>query len=264
MKKPLISVITVCYNEREKMGMTCESVVNQNYKNFEWIVIDGKSTDETLKILKRYRRKMNVFISEKDEGPYNAMNKGIKKAKGKYILFLNGGDYLVNKSVLKRASEFILRDKSEADIYYGDAKYSNGELVTFKKSKLSPDFFLNKTISHQSSLIRKKLFSKYGDYNPRYKIVADFDFWIKTIVVHKVKTKYLPLIIAVFDLGGMSTKTENFRQHLNERIYVLKKYNLINYLQEKIILIKWATLNFLKKIKVYSIIRKSYRRIIKR
>ncbi|MFH0808034.1 MAG: glycosyltransferase family 2 protein [archaeon] len=264
MTSPFISIITVCYNEEKNIKKTCDSIASQKYKNFEWIVIDGKSTDKTLSIIKKYKTHTTLITSEKDTGVYNAMNKGITKAKGEYLLFLNGGDYLKDKNTLQEAYNFIQKDKKTAGIYYGDLVYDNGEIVSYKKAKLDKKFFINKTISHQATFIKRNLFNKFGKYSENYKIVSDYEFWIKTIIKEKVKVKYLPIIISVFDLSGVSTDYKIARQHIKERIEAMFKYSLINQRQALMLKIKWFILAGLKKIGVYNFLRRNYRRVFSR
>jgi glycosyltransferase involved in cell wall biosynthesis len=261
-RKPFFSIITICYNEEKTIKKTCESVVRQKYRNFEWIVVDGKSTDNTLKIINKYKKCITNLSSEKDEGIYSAMNKGIKKSRGEYLLFLNGGDNLKNQDVLQEVSDFIQKDNKKTEIYYGNLLYSNGEVVDYKKSVLDKKFFVNKTIAHQATFIKRNLFSKYGKYDEHYKIVSDYDFWIKVIIVNKVKTKYLPIIISVFDPKGASTDYKLAKQQIEERNKVLLKYGMINKSEASIWKIKWFLLTLLKKIGVYNIIRKNYRKVV--
>jgi len=261
---PLISVITVCYNEEKGIEKTCESIVNQSNKNFEWIVIDGKSTDGTLDIIGKYKKQIGYFVSEKDRGVYDAMNKGISKSSGKYLLFLNGGDSFVEKNILEKVSSFIKKDKLQSEIYYGNAIYGNGEVVDFSKAVLNKSFFLNKTISHQATFIKRQLFQKYGNYNPNYKIVADFDFWVKAIVKNKIKTKYLPIAVSIFNLEGIGSNYKLAKKQIEERNAVLQKYKLITPAEARIAKIKWFLLAILKKMEIYNIIRKGYRKVIKR
>ncbi len=264
MTRSIISIITVCYNEEKKIKATCESIAKQTYKDFEWIIIDGKSTDKTLSIIKEYKKYTTSITSEKDTGIYNAMNKGILKSKGEYLLFLNGGDYLKDKNVLRKVSDFIQKDKKKNEIYYGDLVYDNEEVVDYGEAKLSKKFFINKTISHQATFIKKNLFKKFGGYDEKYKIVSDYEFWIKTIVKGRVKVKYLPVIVSVFDLNGMSTTYKIARQHIKERLGVLLKYNLIYQKQAVALKRKWLILTTLKKIGLYDFLRKNYRKIIRR
>lgn len=263
-KTPLFSIITVCYNEEKNIEKTCKSVSEQTSKEFEWIVIDGKSTDNTLDILKKYNKKITVLISEKDEGICDAYNKGIKKARGEYILFLNGGDPINNNNVIKQASSLIKKDNKKADIYYGDVLYENGELVSFEKSVLDKKFFQSKTISHEATFIRANLFKKYGEYNKQYKIVGDFDFWVKAIVVNKVKTKHLPITVSIFKLNGVSTDYRFAKKQIEERNGVLISYGIINKYQAFFARLKWGTLSILKRIKVYNVSRKYFRKYFKR
>jgi len=261
-KKPLLSIITVCYNEEKTIKKTCDSVCNQIFRDFEWIVVDGKSTDKTVEIIDRY--KTDILISEDNDGVYDAMNKGIKKSRGKYLLFLNGGDYLMNKNVLQEVSILIKQDNKSNDIYYGDLEYGNGDIVTFVKSILDKKFFITKTISHQATFIKKRLFEEYGRYDEKYKISADFDFWIKTIIVGNVKTKYLPVIVSVFDLKGISTNSKLAKKQINERNSILLSYNLINKYQVGLARMKSTLLMVLKRLGLYNYIRRIYRSVVKR
>jgi glycosyltransferase involved in cell wall biosynthesis len=263
-KSPLISIITICYNEVKNIEKTCQSVFNQTEKDFEWIVIDGKSTDGTMDILKKYTSKITYFVSEKDKGIYNAMNKGIKRSRGDYLLFLNAGDFFKDKYVLKKVKEFIINDKRSNEIYYGDIEYSNGEKVDFSKSKLNKKFFISKTISHQGTFIKNRLFERYGLYNENYKIVSDFEFWIKTIVLNKAKTKHLPLTVSILEIQGISSNYKFVKEQIRERNEVLIRYNLISFSKSLINKLFWFFLSVLKKIRVYSFFRKIYRSIIKR
>ncbi|MCK4650244.1 glycosyltransferase [Candidatus Pacearchaeota archaeon] len=263
-KIPFFSIVTVCYNEEKNIKKTCESIIKQGYKNFEWIIIDGKSTDKTLEIIKKYGKKIPKVISEKDSGVYNAMNKGIVKTKGEYILFLNGGDYLKDKDVLQEIANFIQKDKKQGEIYYGDLLYDNGEIVTFKKSKLDKKFFKTKTISHQATFIKRQLFEKYGYYDEQYKIVADFDFWIRAIIKGGAKVKYLPIIVSVFDQTGISADYKLAKKQIKERSEVLIKHGLIGKTETIFAEAKWFILTMLKKLGFYSIIRETYRKIVKR
>jgi glycosyltransferase involved in cell wall biosynthesis len=263
-KSPLFSIITVCYNEEKTIEKTCKSIASQKYKNFEWRVIDGKSTDKTLEIIKKYKKHTTSLSSEKDSGIYNAMNKGIKKSKGKYLLFLNGGDYLKNENTLQEVSAFIEKDGHKNDLYYGDMLYDNGELVSYKNSTLNEKFFAKKSISHQATFIKKDLFFKYGDYNEKYRIVSDFEFWIKSIIKGKIKTKYLPVVVSVFDQSGMSTDYKLAKKQIDERNDVLLKYNLISKRAAHISRIKWFILMILKRTGLYGHLRKGYRGLVKR
>ena len=123
-----LSIITICYNIKDEIERTCKSIVGQTWQDFEWIVVDGGSTDGTLEVLKKYSDRIDILISEKDSGIYNAMNKGIKLANGEWLNFMNGGDNFASNDVLEK----VFKNKNyEADILYGDMSYhKNGKIKT--------------------------------------------------------------------------------------------------------------------------------------
>lgn len=260
-KSPLISVVTICLNEGENMEKTCKSIAEQKYNNFEWVVVDGKSTDkETLNILKKYHKYMDFFVSEKDYGIYNAANKGIRLSRGEYIIFVDGGNILKNSHVLKKAGFFMRKRKSE--IYYGDLELDDGEISMYKKAKLDRQFFISKTLPTPSVFIKRELFEKYGYFDENYKILADFDFWVRSVAISNTKTIYLPFIVSVFDQKGVSSNYRYMLRHIKERNRVLRKYNLASPFQESIQLVKWFSLMILKMVRLYSPMRRIYRKVI--
>ena len=214
-----LSVITICYNE-SNIRSTCESIINQSYKDFEWIVIDGGSTDGTLDVLNEYREHMAVFISEKDSGVYNAMNKGIDHAKGEYINFLNGGDYYFNNESLNRVIGFEL----DKDVIYGNQRFLTAKDY-FEKTypeKLPHQWFLKDCLPHQSSFIKRELFDKYGKYNENYKIVSDWEKWIIFIELNKASYKQIDTMVSIHRYDGISSVYDEV--HINERADVIEKY----------------------------------------
>lgn len=214
-----LSIITICYNEAN-IRSTCESIINQSYKNFEWIVIDGGSTDKTLDILNEYREHMTVFVSEKDNGVYNAMNKGIKNATGEYLNFLNGGDCYIDNDALKRVTEFGL----DKDIVYGDQRFLTKKDYFEKKypEQIPHKWFLKDCIPHQSSFIKKDLFDKYGEYSEKYKIVSDWEKWIIFIDINKASYKHIDTIVAAHRYDGISSVFNE--AHASERRDVIKQH----------------------------------------
>lgn len=218
-----LSVITINRNNADGLDKTIQSVINQSYKDFEYIVIDGNSTDDSVDIIKKYDNKINYWISETDTGIYNAMNKGITKANGNYLLFLNSGDYLVNKDVLKS----VFEHQQTADIIYGNMQidWGNGKItsgkmpdkITFKQMYLD-------TLWHPVSFIKKTLFDKYGLYNETYKIVADYDFFFKVIIIHNASTYHVNVDIAMYNLTGLSSLDSNKALEQAERKKVIESY----------------------------------------
>ena len=126
IKKPLISIITVIYNDGKKLEETILSILSQTYDNLEFIIIDGSSTDETIDIIKKYEDKIDYWISEKDSGIFDAMNKGILAAKGDYINFMNAGDFFIRKSLVKEVVDIL--NSEEIDFLYGYANLGNNKI----------------------------------------------------------------------------------------------------------------------------------------
>jgi glycosyltransferase involved in cell wall biosynthesis len=194
-----ISVITINYNNLDGLKKTFESVVNQNFKDFEYIVIDGNSTDGAKKYLENNSSYLNYWVSEPDKGIYNAMNKGIDKATGDYLLFLNSGDYFINENVLEKS---IHHKDFVGDIIYGDLMLKSG--IWPAPDKLSPFFFVKDALPHQSTFFKKDVFEKMGLYDENYKIVSDVGFFIKCFMSENIKFQHIPIAISFFDQSGIS------------------------------------------------------------
>ncbi len=223
MDTPKLSIITVCYNEK-KIEATCQSIACQKWRDFEWIVVDGASTDGTVDILKQYEDHISVFISEKDSGIYNAMNKGISHANGEYLIFMNGGDYFLDPYALERV---FAHNTWKEDIIYCDALFLKEDgstlLREFKECLPNlPEFLAYSSFAHQATFIRRCLFEQYGGYNEKHKIVSDWEKWIEFIVIHKVTCKHLDRIVAIHNYSGISSQFT--QEHLGEREEVLKQY----------------------------------------
>ncbi|TAF46146.1 MAG: glycosyltransferase [Sphingobacteriales bacterium] len=219
----LISVITINLNNKTGLQKTINSVLRQTYPDFEFIIIDGNSTDGSKHVIESNKKKLSYYISEPDKGIYNAMNKGITAANGKYLLFLNSGDLLNDATTLERVSENLC---GKFGIYYGNANYleTNGEIIRTYPSTLSFSFFLQQNLSHQASFIEKKLFYTFFLYNETYKIVSDWEFFIYTICKENVLYKHLDLVICKYNTLGVSSSNNNQLLMNNERQKTLKKY----------------------------------------
>mgnify|MGYP001019914496 CR=1 FL=1 len=212
-----VSIITVCKNAENTIERTIKSVISQTYKDIEYIIIDGKSSDNTVNIINKYIDKTGCFISEPDSGIYEAMNKGVKQASGEYCLFLNSDDYLYNDRVL----EHIFYQKPEADIIYGDVfyDYGNGKLELKKEpDKISFYYLYNGGICHQSQFIKKELFIKYGLYDESYRLSADYELQIRLIVKHNISTFYIPHAISVFSILDSPMRT-----HANSQLSLIER-----------------------------------------
>jgi glycosyltransferase involved in cell wall biosynthesis len=221
---PKISIITINYNDKLGLEKTINSVINQTYKEYEFIVIDGGSTDGGKELLEQNSDKINYWVSEKDNGVYNAQNKGIKAATGEFVIFMNGGDTFVDDNVLSIVEQDLT---NEFDIYYGDnfkVKANGSKRLKTYSEKLSFSFFYSSTLNHQSTFIRKSLFEKYFYYNENYKIASDWEFFIYTICKENVPYKYLAKTIANYDFTGVSSSGNFENITKEERAAVLKKY----------------------------------------
>jgi len=213
-----LSIITVCFNEVQTIERTLQSVVSQTFRNFEWLIIDGGSTDGTIEILNRYKTHFAQFISEKDNGIYNAMNKGIKLTKGEYLYFLNGGDYFFNNKVLSD----IFSQSIEKELVYGNiAVLKNDEPISIFKmpENLTREFIFRKTIPHQSTLTKRTLFGKVGFYDEKYNIAADYEFSLRAMYLHNCSVQYIPVTFAVFRADGTSS---NDNERETEKLLIHK------------------------------------------
>ncbi|MDY3266607.1 MAG: glycosyltransferase family 2 protein [Phocaeicola sp.] len=208
-----ISIITTCYNSEKTISDTIDSILNQNYINYEYIIIDGSSKDNTISIIKKYKNLFGnklLWISENDNGIYDAMNKGIQMATGDVIGILNSDDFYTNNNILSRiADEF--EKNTELDAIYGDIHFvdSNNlnKCVRYYSSKIFKRQLMRLGFmpAHPSFYIKKDKLLEIGLYKTNYKIAADFEFLLRAIYVNKIKTKYIPLDIVTMRTGGAST-----------------------------------------------------------
>jgi glycosyltransferase involved in cell wall biosynthesis len=211
----LISIITINYNNAEGLRKTINSVVSQSFQDFEFIVIDGNSTDKSVDVIKQFNR-INEWLSEKDNGIYDAQNKGVLKSKGEYLLFLNSGDILADNQVLQKVSTYLSGGKS---FYYGNLILDKNNI---KEKHLAPreidvDFILNSTFWHPCVLIKSDLFKQYGLYNTTFKIVGDYEFFIRCLLKPNITTEYINEFITEFDGNGISNDANQNELQVKER-----------------------------------------------
>ncbi len=206
VEKKLISVITVCLNAEKEIGFTIDSVLKQDYTNYEYLIKDGGSDDSTIEIAEKYINRFSEknipfrIISEKDEGLYDAMNQSAQYAKGEWIIYINSGDELFDNKVLSLLSSEI---SDQYDILYGDAVLTENEKYKLLKAGCLERFKYTNPICHQASLtrtdiIRKNLFDK------RYFIASDFDLFLKLYLLNANRFKKTDISFCVFRLGGIS------------------------------------------------------------
>ncbi len=205
---PTFSIITVTLNHLSGLKATAKSLQAQNFNDYEWIVVDGESSDNTLAFLREKRsaeRRTQYpfqFISEKDDGIYDAMNKGITKSRGKYLLFLNAGDVLANNTVLNQVSNAT---KEKPDFIYGDALEPLGKKKpSYKTARTHEKIEWGMFTHHQSMFYRRtKLRDNKIHYSQLYKIASDYDFTARFLKIASTK-HYVPKPICIFEQGGVS------------------------------------------------------------
>ena len=224
-----ISIITVCKNPGESIKRTVESVLSQTYKDIEYIIVDGASTDGTVEGIRdavhtytgeHAGSPLLKFVSEPDMGIYNAMNKGIGLATGDVIYFLNAGDRLFNESVVEKVmNEFV---QSGADFIYTDIFCEDERSGYVKKfDRVDRYFLFRDCISHQASFYKKEVFEKIGHFDEEYKLAADYDSLMKMWNDNKIRKKYLNTVSAFYNLKGVSSLSKE--NVVKERKSIQKK-----------------------------------------
>lgn len=239
-----ISIITVCYNAEQTIEDTIKSVLSQTYDNYEYLIIDGKSNDNTLSIINKYKDNKHIkLISEKDNGLYDAMNKGIKNATGDIIATLNSDDILFDNSIFQTV---IDNYDSKTDIVYGDILYCDSNL-----DKIVRDYISGEKTSdywcpaHPSMYVRKEVFNKIGNYNINYKICADYDFMVRCNI-NNLTFKYINKYFVKMRYGGKSNGLIGYIKNFFESYKVLNTNN-IKYPLTKTIKRTFHTINQLIK-----------------
>jgi len=199
-----LSIITINLNNAPGLRKTIESVVSQTSTDFEYLVIDGGSTDGSIDIIKEFENRITYWISEPDNGIYHAMNKGILHAKGDYCQFLNSGDWLAANNVIEK----MLNALPECSIFYGNMlkQLPNGKLYRDcgGKGAVSMLTFYRGTLNHSPAFIKRSLFEQYGLYDETLKIVSDWKWYFIVIALNNETVKYTNQDITIFDMEGIS------------------------------------------------------------
>ncbi|MDO5571255.1 MAG: glycosyltransferase family 2 protein [Bacteroidales bacterium] len=240
-----LTIITINYNNIDGFIKTAESIKNQIYKEFEWIVIDGGSNDGFINKISSYRNLITNLVSEKDKGIYDAMNKGITLSSGKYLHFLNSGDVYHDDLVLKS----IFTKENDCDYIYGNANFINQKKIIKKIYPLKLDmyFFFTDNICHQSLFFKKDLFDRFGLYNIQYKICSDWIFLLETIIRNNSSYKKYDLVVVDYDTTGVSSLNQD------KNLYERRLYFAQNF---KPFLSDYDELRTFKNDKLYSIAQK--------
>lgn len=223
-----VSLITICYNNEKDIKPTVESVINQSYKNIEYIIVDGGSKDNTLSILSDYKESITTLISEKDKGLYDAINKGINHATGDVVGLIHAGDRIDNNFVINKIVSLF--ESSNIDVSYGHSKIvdENDKCVRINKS---PEYN-KKNIrkgwmpSHQSIYIRRELFSNIGLYKLELHPDSDYEFFLRYFYFSNLNIKLLDEYIVKFSLGGVSSKNYSSRLSKESKNRVLRSWSI--------------------------------------
>ena len=197
MKK--LSIITINFNNRDGLRKTIESVVNQTWQEFEYIIIDGGSTDGSVEVIQEYADRIDYWVSEPDKGIYHAMNKGVAVAKGEYCQFLNSGDSLSDVDALNQ----ILFELNNTDIVFAQMRFTNNQIVYTVPHNITMQRLYTHSLPHPSSFIKRELLRKWP-YDESLKIVSDWKFWIQALIFGECSYKVVPRTIVDFDTTGIS------------------------------------------------------------
>jgi glycosyltransferase involved in cell wall biosynthesis len=220
-----VSIITVCYNSATTIRDAIESVLSQTYRNIEYIIVDGNSTDNTLDIVKSYESKFSGrmrWLSEPDNGLYDAMNKGIRMATGDFVGILNSDDFYNYPGAIETAADRLR--ETGADACFSDVRYVNSENLNrtvryYSSAKFTPKRFCYGFMpAHPTFFVRKRYFEEIGYYKTDYRIAADFELLIRFLYTHKLSYHYIPLDMIKMRTGGISTRSWKSNYILNKEI----------------------------------------------
>lgn len=236
-----VSIITINLNNKEGLEKTIKSVVSQTFSDYEFIVIDGASTDGSVDIIQLYKNSISFTLSEPDKGIYQAMNKGIKVAKGEYFYFLNSGDIFFNNNVLKNIFEANKVEKFICGNFYFDYKGKLQKFEIYKNRDWTFSLYdiFSDGLCHQAFFIKKEMFEKYGYYDENLRIASDFKLFFMAIGMHQESVGYVDVDIVIYDTEGFSSNVGGkailqekqivAQQELSEQVY--KRINHLHYLE---------------------------------
>jgi glycosyltransferase involved in cell wall biosynthesis len=223
-----VTIITVSFNSDKTIADTIQSVLSQDYKDIEYIIIDGLSKDNTINIVNSFGEKIAKFVSEKDKGLYDAMNKGIDLATGEIIGVLNSDDFYANNQVI---SKIITLFKPEVDAVYADLVYVAAQdktkiIRTWKSGEYSSGLFLKGWMPpHPTFFVRKSVYTKFGNYTDKLRSAADYELMLRLIHKNKIKVAYLPEVAVHMRTGGVSNASLKNRIKANREDKLAWKMN---------------------------------------
>lgn len=236
------SIITVNFNNKEGLRKTIESVIHQTFRDFEFIIIDGGSTDGSVDVLKEYNSQIDYWVSEPDGGIYQGMNKGVKKATGEYLNFMNSGDCFYSTDILEKVSSYHFN----ADFIVGKDYHYNNEThqghASIQPPRTTMIHFFVATLDHQSSFIKRELFSN-SPYDETHRLVSDWIFFTEKIVKEGKQVQFIPDIICRREEGGLSEQQREMnRKEINGYLHHFLPYGVYK---------DYATLTKLDKTSLY-------------
>lgn len=248
-----VSIITSCFNREKTIGQAIESVLNQDYPDIEYIIVDGASTDNSLEVIKSYEGRIAKIISEPDHGMYEAINKGLRAATGEIIGLIHSDDFLFSPRTISHVVEEF--ERTGADFVYG-----NGLFVDFNNTDKIIRNWIGGGYSkwkvhhgwlplHPTCYIRRECIGKYGLYDESYKIAADSDFLVRYLYEADLKVSYLDEYIVRMRMGGLSTDSKRRKQMWKEDIRMYKKHGF-HALPTKLMKMAWKIPQFISKKRV--------------
>ncbi|WP_422410476.1 MULTISPECIES: glycosyltransferase family 2 protein [unclassified Endozoicomonas] len=224
--KTLLTIVTSTYNCADYLSSTAESIKNQTYDNFQWIVIDGASSDGTLDEIIRFQSIIDFWISEKDDGIYSAWNKAVRHIKGDWVLFLGAGDTFINNEVLSKFIDYLLDKRPKAKLLYGDVLLYINDKLAYRNSKIQVGLYEDYRPvlpAHQGVFQHRDLFNTNDKaFDDSYKVVADSKFLLQSSVKSEGGFEYLKFEVAIMDVGGVSQSPKNSLRVMNE-FFILEK-----------------------------------------
>lgn len=230
-----VSIITITHNSATTIRDTIESVVGQTYGNIEYIIVDGLSTDNTLDVVNEYKNRITKIISEKDQGLYDALNKGIALATGDVIGLIHSDDFYTNPKVIEMIVEKMSQEQSDglyADLYYVYKDDTNRVFRKWKSGYYKQGMFLNGWMPpHPTFFVKRSCYEKFGKFNLMFKSAADYELMLRFIHKHQIKLTYLPEFIIKMRVGGKSNVTLKNRIRANQED---RKAWIINGLKPRI------------------------------
>ncbi|KQR93535.1 family 2 glycosyl transferase [Chryseobacterium sp. Leaf180] len=239
-----ISIVTVCWNSEKYISDAIESVLSQNYDDVEYIIIDGGSTDKTIEIVKKYKKLSKIdfkWISERDSGIYDAMNKGLKMAKGDVVGILNSDDFYTDENVLSEVMQAFKSLKNiecvYADLYYVD-EINTDKIVRRWITGQQKSFSKGWHPAHPVLFVKNEVYKKFGYFDTQLKIAADFEIMLRFLEKHKIKALYLKMFLLKMRMGGESNKSlKNIKKGKQEIISAFKNNNI--YFPAHYMYIRW-------------------------